>query len=67
MTDREFKIQQAIANYNASVFPSKRAAAKAYSVLRSTMSDRENGRNPPAIAHAQEQRLTPDQEKRLVD
>jgi transposase len=67
MDPRELAIQSAICDLNAGVFTSQRKAAKAYGVPRSTLQERINGRQPNAIAHQQQQRLTPEQERFLVD
>ncbi|UPX10142.1 uncharacterized protein EKO05_0000813 [Ascochyta rabiei] len=67
MDPREVAIQSAIADLNSGVFTSQRQAAKAYSVPRSTIQERLSGRQPNAIAHHQQQRLTPEQEQFLVN
>ncbi|UPX14071.1 uncharacterized protein EKO05_0004563 [Ascochyta rabiei] len=67
MDPREVAIQSAIADLNSGVFTSQRQAAKAYGVPRSTIQERLSGRQPNAIAHHQQQRLTPEQEQFLVN
>lgn len=64
--DTEANIQAAIKDYNACLFKSHRAAADAYNVKKSTLRDRINGKPTRAIAHFNQQRLTPDQEQYLV-
>ncbi|KAI0569292.1 HTH-psq domain containing protein [Pyrenophora tritici-repentis] len=67
MDPREVAYSNAIHDLNAGVFKSQRQAAKAYGVPRSSLQERINGRQPYAIAHQQQQRLTPEQEAFLVD
>lgn len=67
MDARELAIQSAISDLNAGVYPSQRKAAQAWGVPRSTLQERINGRQPSAIAHHNQQRLTPEQELFLVD
>ncbi|KAJ8115538.1 hypothetical protein OPT61_g2826 [Boeremia exigua] len=67
MNTRELTIQAAIDDLRAGVFTSQRKAAAAYGVPRSTLQERINGRQPNAIAHSNQQRLTPEQEAFLVD
>ena len=67
MDTRELAIQSAIDDLRAGVFTSQRKAAKAYGIPRSTLQERINGRQPNAIAHSNQQRLTPEQEAFLVD
>jgi hypothetical protein len=67
MDPRELAIQSAIADLNSGVFTSQRKAAKAWGVPRSTLQERLHGRQPNAIAHSNQQRLTPEQEHFLVE
>ena len=67
MDARENSIQCAIRDLNAGVYKSQRAAARAYGLPRTTLRDRVNGATSRAIAHQNEQRLTPEQEQFLVD
>jgi hypothetical protein len=67
MDPKEFAIQSAIADYNSGVFTSLRKAAKWYGIAESTLRGRRRGQQPHAIAHQQQQRLTPEQEAFLVD
>ena len=66
MDPRELAIQSAISDLDAGIFTSQRKAAKAYDVPRSTLRERINGRQSHAIAHQQQQRLIPEQERFLV-
>ena len=66
MDPRELAIQSAISDLNSGVFTSQRKAAQAWGVPRSTLQERLNGRQPNAIAHSNQQRLTPEQEGFLV-
>jgi hypothetical protein len=66
MANREADIQAAIRDLDSGVFTSQRQAAKAYNIPRSSLRHRLDGRQPAAIAHHQEQRLTPEQEEFLV-
>ena len=67
MDARELAIQAAINDLRTGVFTSQRKAAAAYGVPRSSLQERINGRQPNAIAHSNQQRLTPEQEAFLVD
>ena len=67
MDYRKQAIESAIANLRRGVFLSQRKAADAYRIPRSTLQQRLNGRKPNAIAHLNQQRLTPEQEAFLVD
>jgi hypothetical protein len=67
MDPKESAIQSAIANYNSGVFTSLRKAAEWYRIAESTLQGRRRGQQPHAIAHQQQQRLTPEQEAFLVD
>jgi hypothetical protein len=67
MDARELSIQSAIRDLESGVYTSQRAAAKAWGVPRSTLQDRLDGRQPRAIAHQHEQRLSPEQEEFLVE
>ena len=67
MDTRENSIQCAIRDFNAGVYKSQRAAARAYGIAPSTLNDRLNGAASRAIAHQYEQRLTPEQEQFLVE
>jgi hypothetical protein len=59
MDPREQAIQLAISDYDAGIYPSKRAAAKAYNVPESTLRNRLNGAINSATSHQHQQRLTP--------
>jgi hypothetical protein len=67
MDPREVAIQAAISDLISGVYTSQRKAAKAWGVPRSTLQERINGRQPNAIAHSNQQRLTPEQERFLVE
>jgi hypothetical protein len=67
MDARELSIQAAIGDYNAGVYTSLRAVAKAYHVPRSTLQGRLGGASNSALSHQHQQRLTPAQEDFLVD
>jgi hypothetical protein len=67
MDARELAIQSAINDLNSGVFTSQRKAAQAWGVPRSTLQERINSRQPNAIAHSNQQRLTPEQEHFLVE
>ncbi|XPS75829.1 hypothetical protein M3J07_007895 [Ascochyta lentis] len=67
MDAREAAIQLAIHDLNSGVFTSQRKAAKAYGVPRSSLQERLKGRQPNAIAHHQQQQLTQEQERFLVE
>jgi hypothetical protein len=67
MDPKEFAIQCAIADLNSGVFTSRRKAAKWYSVAESTLRSRQQGQQLHAIAHQQQQQLTPEQEVFLVE
>jgi len=67
MDPKEFAIQSAIADYNSGVFTSLRKAAERYGIAESTLRGRRRGQQPHAIAHQQQQRLTPEQEAFLID
>lgn len=66
MADREHRIQSAIADYHAGVYKSQRQASEAYGISRTTLQGRLAGQESHAIAHQQQQRLTPEQEDFLV-
>ncbi|KAI2479371.1 transposase tan1 [Pyrenophora tritici-repentis] len=67
MDNREVAIQNALHNLRAGVFKSQRQAARAWGVPRSTLQHRLAGRLPNAIAHSDQQRLTPEQDEFLVE
>ena len=67
MDHHEQAIESAIADLRRGVFSSQRKAADAYGIPRSTLQQRLNGRKPNAIAHSNQQRLTPEQETFLAD
>jgi len=62
MADRELLIQSAIADLDAGIFTSQRQACRAYNIPESTLRGRRAGQQRHAIAHQQQQRLTPEQE-----
>lgn len=66
MDPHEAAIQSAIRDLNSGVFTSQRKAAAAYGVAESTLRGRLRGQQPHAIAHSNQQRLTPEQERFLV-
>ena len=66
MANREATIQAAISDLNAGVYPSQRAAAKAYNIPRSTLAARLRGTQTRQFSHKYQQRLTPQQEEFLV-
>jgi len=65
MDPKELAIQSAIADVESGV--SQRKAADYNGVARSTLQERLNGRQGHAIAHQDQQRLTPEQEDFLAD
>lgn len=67
MDAREVAIQSAINDFNAGLYPSQRAAAKAYNVPPPTLSARIRGTTDRAASHQHQQRLTPLQEDFLVE
>jgi hypothetical protein len=67
MDTRELAIQSAIRDYNARIYTSQSAAAKAYGIPRGTLRDRLKGATNSATSHQHQQRLTPLQEDFLVD
>ncbi|USP78609.1 hypothetical protein yc1106_05883 [Curvularia clavata] len=67
MDPKELAIQNAIADLNSGIFTSRRKAAKWYGISKSTIRGRQQGQQPHATAHQQQQRLTPEQETFLVD
>ncbi|KAJ8110241.1 hypothetical protein OPT61_g6864 [Boeremia exigua] len=67
MDPKELAIQSAIADFDSGVFKSVRAAARWWGVPRSTLQGRAAGQLPHAIAHSNQQRLTPGQEHFLVE
>ncbi|OWY49386.1 CENP-B protein [Alternaria alternata] len=67
MDARELALQSAIADLTSGVYTSQRKAAQAWGVPRSTLQERLNRRQPNAIAHSNQQRLTPEQERLLAD
>ena len=67
MNPMEFAIQCALADLSSGVFTSRRKAAERYGIAESTLRGRQQGQPPHAIAHQQQQRLTPQQEAFLVD
>ncbi|KAF2034341.1 hypothetical protein EK21DRAFT_47657, partial [Setomelanomma holmii] len=67
MEDREFHIQSAIRDLNDGVLTSQRQACKVYGIPRTTLQGRLAGQQSHAIAHQQQQRLTPEQEETLVN
>ena len=67
MDPKELEIQDAIEDLNSGVFKSERAAARWHGVTRLTLQGRRAGQQPHAIAHSNQQRLTPEQEDFLVD
>jgi hypothetical protein len=66
MDPREHAIQCAISDYKSGVYTGQRKAAAAYGIPRSLLRSRLEGHTPHTIAHAQQQRLTPEQEGFLV-
>jgi hypothetical protein len=67
MDPHEEALQGAIRDLESGVFTSQRAAAKAWAVPRTSIQRRLQGSVPHAIAHQQQQRLTPEQESFIVD
>src|SRR5215469_7883486 len=65
--NREIVIQKAIADFNSKKFKSKRATALHYGLPLSTLSNRLRGAQTRATANEKNQRLSPTQEKFLVD
>ena len=67
MDAKEAAIRLAIQDYHAGVYKSQRAAAKAYRVPRTTLQDRLKGATNSTTSHQHQQRLSPEQEKFLVE
>jgi phage host-nuclease inhibitor protein Gam len=67
MDPRETAIAQAIADLNAGIHISQRAAAKAYGIPRATLQERLKGRTNRSTCHQHQQRLSPEQEQFLVE
>jgi hypothetical protein len=67
MDPREHAIEAAISDYSAGLYPSKRAAAKAYNLPESTLRSRLNGSTNSVASHQHQQRLSPEQEEFLVE
>jgi hypothetical protein len=67
MNQREHMIQSAIQDFESGVYPSIRAAAKAYNVSRATVGRRIQGRPTRHDAHEYRQRLSRVQEEVLVE
>ena len=59
-------VDAAVADYRRGLFPSIRAAARAYNVAESTVRDRYHGKPTRQQGHSHEQILSPLQEKMLV-
>jgi hypothetical protein len=66
MDNREYRIQCAIRDLSSGVIKSQRRAAQLYNVPRTSIQARLKGHQHHAIAHQQQQRLTPEQEEFLV-
>lgn len=64
---RELAIQSAIDDLMFGIHKSQRKAANAHGIARSTLQERLNGRQCHAVAHQNQQRLTPEQEDFLAD
>lgn len=67
MDPRELATQSSISDLNPGVFTSQQKAAEAPGDPQPTLHERMNSRQPNATAHANQQRLTPEQEAFLVD
>lgn len=67
MDARELSIQSAIRDFNAGIYPSQRAAAKAYNIPAPTLSARIRGATDSRTSHQHQQRLSPTQEEFLVE
>ena len=67
MDAREFAISQALSDLSAGIYTSRRAAARAYGVPKSTLRNRLGGATNSTLSHQHQQRLTPLQEDFLVD
>ena len=67
MDPRETAIEQAISDLKARIYTSQKAAAKAYGIPRSTLQDRLKGATNMTTSHQHEQRLSPKQEKFIVE
>lgn len=67
MDPKELAIQSAIHDLKTGVYKSQRKAADANKIARSTLQERLNGRQGHAVAHQNQQRLTPEQEDFLAD
>lgn len=66
MAQRERAIEAALRDLNEGKYTSTRAAAKAYGLGKSTLQGRVNGTQSPVVAHQHQQRMSPEQEKYLI-
>ena len=64
--DSKPAVDAAVADYRRGVFPSIRAAARAYNVAEATVRKRNNSRLTRQQGHSHEQLLSPIQERMLV-
>ena len=67
MDFREAAIVAAISGIESGEYTSRRKAAAAYNIPESTLRSRQGGRTSHAIAHQNQQRLTPNQEQDIVE
>ena len=67
MDPRELAIESAISDLSTNRFASIRATAKKYGVPESTLRGRLNGSTNIATSHQPQQRLTPEEEKFMVE
>ena len=67
MEAREVAIQSAIADFNAGLYNSQRAAARAYGIPQATLHGRMKGQVRKALSNQHQQRLSPQQEEFLVE
>lgn len=61
------RIEEAINDYQDRAYSSVRTTAAAYKLSKTTLRARINRRQPRAIAHESQQRLTPYQKKALAE
>lgn len=67
MDNREAAIAAAIRDLESGHFTSRRKAAAAYNIPESTLRGRQGGSQNRAVAHQNQQRLTPEQEESIVE
>ena len=65
--ETEQKLTSALADLDAGIFPSERAAANAYNLCHTLINRRRKGLENRVKSHAHQQVLSPTQEGRLLD